>query len=147
IRVVLTNLDRVPIDSTFFGTNPFVLPVLNNSTNSLYLTSSSYIDLPLISTGTDVMELSTPGNYELSQNYPNPFNPVTSIQYSIASASNVELKVYDVLGREIRTLVNNFMQPGSYNVDFDASNLSSGIYFNKLTAGNFTAVKRMVLVK
>jgi hypothetical protein len=88
-----------------------------------------------------------PSSFALYQNYPNPFNPVTNIQYDIPKASNVSLKVYDMGGREISTLVNESKQPGTYNISFDASNLSSGAYFYKLTAGDFTKTMKMILVK
>lgn len=88
-----------------------------------------------------------PDNYKLSQNYPNPFNPVTKISYSIKEASNVKLVVYDLLGREVRTLVNEFEQPGTYEVVFNAEGLSSGIYFYKIFAGEFSDTKRMILNK
>jgi CotH kinase protein/Lamin Tail Domain/Chitobiase/beta-hexosaminidase C-terminal domain/Secretion system C-terminal sorting domain len=91
-------------------------------------------------------------NYSLHQNYPNPFNPVTKIQYSIpiVVASHdlaVKLKVYDVLGREIITLVNEIKQPGNYEVNFDAKNLASGLYFYTINAGEFRDVKKMILLK
>jgi hypothetical protein len=88
-----------------------------------------------------------PNYYSLSQNYPNPFNPATNIKYTIPKAGNVSLKIYDVLGKEVVTLVNELKQPGVYNVDYNASNLSSGIYFYRLEAGDFTAVKKMMLIK
>jgi photosystem II stability/assembly factor-like uncharacterized protein len=90
---------------------------------------------------------STPTKYSLSQNYPNPFNPKTAIQFSIIAAENVSLKVYDVMGREIRTLVNEMKQPGSYSVDFNASELSSGVYFYRLESDGFSDIKRMLLIK
>ncbi len=85
--------------------------------------------------------------YELKQNYPNPFNPVTNIQYQIVNQGMVTLKVYDLLGREVKTLVNEIKSPGKYLVSFDASSLSSGVYFYKISAGEFSDVKRMVLIK
>jgi hypothetical protein len=85
--------------------------------------------------------------YKLEQNYPNPFNPVTNIQYSIPKEGLVSLKVYDVLGREVKSLVNEFKQAGSYIVSFDGSELSSGIYFYRIHSGDFVQVKRMVLIK
>ena len=88
-----------------------------------------------------------PRVYSLSQNYPNPFNPVTSIKYSIPKQSLVRLVVYDILGREITTLVNEMKQPGNYNVSFDASGYASGVYFYRIQAGDFTDVKKMVLIK
>jgi len=97
----------------------------------------------------------TPKEFLLYQNYPNPFNPTTKIKYTIpnvethrdASLQMVTLKVYDVLGNEVATLVNEEKQPGVYEVEFDASNLSSGIYFYQLKAGNFISIKKMVLLR
>ena len=88
-----------------------------------------------------------PFEYSLSQNYPNPFNPATVIDYSISQPSEVKIVVYDILGREVKTLVNEFKQTGNYKVSFDASNISSGIYFYQLMTDKFVATKKMVLVK
>ncbi|MBP9582674.1 MAG: T9SS type A sorting domain-containing protein [Ignavibacterium sp.] len=88
-----------------------------------------------------------PSTFFLNQNYPNPFNPSTSIQYQIAGISQVTLKVYDVLGNEVATLVNEAKPAGSYEVNFNASKLSSGIYFYKLQAGTFLKTKKMILMK
>lgn len=88
-----------------------------------------------------------PNQYSLSQNYPNPFNPTTTIKYGIPKAGIVTLKIYDLLGREVTTLVNERKDPGVYNVDFNATNLASGIYLYKITSGDFSAVKKMMLVK
>ncbi len=88
--------------------------------------------------------------YSLSQNYPNPFNPTTIISYTIARESFVTLKMYDILGKEVAVLVNSRKTPGNYQVEFDTrdySNLSSGLYFYKIQAGEFTDIKRMMLVK
>ena len=99
------------------------------------------------------VEIATPTKFELAQNYPNPFNPTTTIQYSIPvvdanfATSNVTLKVFDVLGRKVATLVNEKQKAGIYKVQFNASELSSGIYYYKLTTNNFTKVKQMLLVK
>lgn len=92
-------------------------------------------------------ESTIPNNYQLMQNYPNPFNPQTIISFQIPTISNVTLKIYDVLGREVRTLVNEEMKAGSYKVDFNSKGLSSGIYFYRITAGNFSEIKKMVLLK
>jgi len=86
-------------------------------------------------------------SFELGQNYPNPFNPNTRITYSIAERTNVSLKVYDMLGREVATLVNEVKDAGSYDVNFNASNLASGMYVYTITAGNFTSSKKMMLMK
>ncbi len=88
-----------------------------------------------------------PTSYELQQNYPNPFNPSTNIQFSIVDTRFVTLKVYDILGRGVATLVNERMRPGIYTVAWNAARLSSGIYFVRLQAGNFTAVRKVVLMK
>jgi len=86
-------------------------------------------------------------NYHLQQNYPNPFNPTTKINYQLPNMSLVILKVYDVLGKEIATLVNEEKPAGSYEVEFDATQLSSGIYFYKLQAGEFVETKKMIYLK
>jgi hypothetical protein len=85
--------------------------------------------------------------YDLAQNYPNPFNPSTLITYSIPASSNVVLKVYNVLGKLITTLVNENQEAGIYKVNFDARGLSNGIYFYKIQAGNYSAIKKMLLLK
>ncbi|MFA6980347.1 MAG: T9SS type A sorting domain-containing protein [Ignavibacteriaceae bacterium] len=87
------------------------------------------------------------GTFELSQNYPNPFNPSTTISWQMAASSYVTLKVYDVLGKEVATLANNEFEAGRHSINFDASNLSSGMYFYELRAGNFTQMKKMLLMK
>ncbi|MCS7013210.1 MAG: T9SS type A sorting domain-containing protein [Chloroherpetonaceae bacterium] len=88
-----------------------------------------------------------PMKFELFQNYPNPFNPTTMIGYSLPVASEVSLKVYDMLGREVATLVSGRQAAGEYQVSFTATGLSSGIYFYRLQAGNFVETKKMMLVK
>lgn len=88
-----------------------------------------------------------PQLFSLSQNYPNPFNPSTTISYQIASASKVSLKVYDLLGREIATLVDETKLAGNYTATFRAANLPSGVYFYRLQAGTFTQTKKLVLLK
>ena len=88
-----------------------------------------------------------PGSYSLSQNYPNPFNPSTNLEFGISNLEFVSLKVYDLLGNEIKVLVNEVLPAGSYKIKFDGSGLSSGIYFYSLTAGNFADKKRMLLLK
>jgi hypothetical protein len=86
-------------------------------------------------------------NYRLEQNYPNPFNPTTKIKYQIPKAGLVTLKAYDVLGREVVTIVNEEKLTGNYEVEFGGSNLSSGIYFYRLQAGDFIDTKKFVLIK
>lgn len=88
-----------------------------------------------------------PSKFDLAQNYPNPFNPSTVIKFSIPVTGLVKLAIYDITGREVSTLVNEVKQAGNFLVEFNASNLSSGVYFYKLTSGDFTSIKKMMLVK
>ncbi|MBI5661276.1 MAG: T9SS type A sorting domain-containing protein [Ignavibacterium album] len=94
---------------------------------------------------------SLPESFILEQNYPNPFNPSTKIKFSIPNVGSelaqTVLMVYDILGNEVATLVNEEKPAGVYEVEFNASQLSSGIYFYKLTAGSFTEIKKMLLIK
>ena len=85
--------------------------------------------------------------FSLEQNYPNPFNPSTKIQFTIVNRQLTIVRVYDVLGREVATLENEMKQPGTYTVEFDASNLASGVYLYRLKAGNFVETKRLVLLR
>ena len=96
---------------------------------------------------TGINDMDVPDKFSLSQNYPNPFNPTTNIEFSIANSENVILKVYDILGGEVATLVNGVHSSGKYSVEFNASKLVSGIYIYSLKAGNYSAVKKMMLVK
>jgi len=91
--------------------------------------------------------LSTVNSYKLNQNYPNPFNPTTNISYTIPQNGFVSIKVYNILGREVKSLVNQEQRAGSYNISFDASRLSSGVYFYQIRINNYTASKKMVLLK
>jgi hypothetical protein len=108
----------------------------------------------IVLTGADLGQLITdvivheeiPERFELMQNYPNPFNPATRIPYSVRSLGFVSLKVYDVLGREVATLVNEAKSPGSYEVTWDASNVASGVYLYQLKVGGFVATKKFVLL-
>jgi hypothetical protein len=99
------------------------------------------------STGIIVQSTKIPGEFSLKQNYPNPFNPVTTISFDIAKLSNVKLLVFDITGREVMTLVNNKLNPGSYKTDLNASVLGSGTYYYRLEAGNFVQTRKMILIK
>ncbi|MEO8666614.1 MAG: T9SS type A sorting domain-containing protein [Ignavibacteria bacterium] len=88
-----------------------------------------------------------PDKFELKQNYPNPFNPVTNLEFGISNLEFVSLKVYDMLGNEVAILVNSELNPGTYSYEFDASGYSSGIYFYKLTAGEYSETRKMNLIK
>jgi len=153
IRIIMTNLDQ-RWKYPFLGTNPYVLPVMTNFTNKLYLSSNTYIDLPLIGaspfgrptqSGNGVENL----KYQLSQNYPNPFNPSTKIAFYLPEGftGNVTLKIYDIAGREIESLIKTQLAGGLHDVVWNATKYASGIYFYKLQAGNYSDVKKMFLIK
>ncbi len=112
-----------------------------NGPTNLWYNSSNLL------TGLEPISQITPEVYTLNQNYPNPFNPTTSIKFSIPKDEFVSLKVYDMLGKEVATLVNQNTNAGEYEVSFGAAKLTSGVYFYKLTSGNFSDVKKMILVK
>ena len=92
-------------------------------------------------------QFGTPVSYMLRQNYPNPFNPVTSIDFAIPTAGHVELAVYNVLGEQVAKLIDGNLQSGFHTAEFNAENLVSGIYFYRLTAGNYSEMKKMILMK
>ena len=89
----------------------------------------------------------SPVQFSLSQNYPNPFNPSTTISYSLPQDNFVSLKVYNVLGNEVATLVNEQITAGDHKINFNASNLSSGVYYYTIRTGNFTSTKKLMLLK
>jgi len=132
------------IDYQSHGRNDFVSPTVGWSgggNDSLY----KYTGIPLPVEDGSISTL--PDQFGLEQNYPNPFNPSTTIKYSIYITEFVTLKVYDVLGNEVATLVNEEKPAGSYEVHFNAAELSSGIYFYELQTGNFVGTKKMILLK
>jgi flagellar hook assembly protein FlgD len=95
-----------------------------------------------------------PSSYSLGQNYPNPFNPMCNVQFTMCNAGNVKIVVYDIQGREVQTLVNEKLNAGTYEVKFDGSGLTSGIYFYRMVVrnggssmGDFTETRRMLLIK
>ncbi len=130
-------------------TDPEVLTLLASGTDLFAGTSGGVWRRPLSEMITSVENKSNdiPSKFILEQNHPNPFNPSTSIQYAISSNQFVQLKVYDVIGNEVATLVNEEKPAGNYEVSFNASRLSSGIYFYKLQAGSFVETKKMILIK
>jgi hypothetical protein len=163
IRIIITNLDTSPADALFLGSNPFVLPVMDNGTSNIFLSNNSYITLPVqltnLNQGINIFadespesvsnDYNTPITFSLNQNYPNPFNPSTTIKYSVPNNTYVTLKVYDICGKEVAALVNSQKSTGNYSVIFNTNvyNLSSGIYFYKLTAGNKVAIKKLIFIK
>ena len=92
-------------------------------------------------------EFNSISEYRLNQNYPNPFNPTTTISFTIPATSNVSLKVFNILGKEVATIVNETKSAGNYSINFNASGLSSGVYFYQLTTDNFTSTKKFTLMK
>jgi len=117
----------------------------SNNNDGIYIDD---INIIVLETPVDVEPVASIINYyKLQQNYPNPFNPTTTIKYQIPELSFVILKVYDVLGNEIETLVNKEKAVGNYEVNFNAASLPSGVYFYRLQAGNFVDIKKMVLLK
>jgi hypothetical protein len=98
-------------------------------------------------TGVSQYSSKIPSNYALNQNYPNPFNPSTSIQFDLPRTGFTTLRVYNLLGQEVATLVNEMKSAGSYKVQWNAQNMTTGMYFYKLISGDVTQVKKMVLMK
>jgi hypothetical protein len=88
-----------------------------------------------------------PKRFALRQNYPNPFNPITNIQYDLPRNRFVTIKIYDILGKEVMTVVNEFKEAGRYIISFNASDLASGIYYYKIKAGTFEDIKKMIVIK
>lgn len=119
----------------------------NNRLYAAAYTGLWHRNLDEIVTGTGNNTAVVPSEYKLSQNYPNPFNPTTIIEYQIPKESSVLVRVYDFTGREVQTLVNEVKKAGSYSVEFNASALSSGVYFYKLETDGFTSTKKMTVIK
>jgi hypothetical protein len=139
-----------------FQLNKFIarVEILRNSNmlvdfwgNTLIIHANAIIVLIQGDEAGKIVVQNEPSKFSLEQNYPNPFNPSTTIEYTIPENGNVSVKVFDVSGREIETLIDKYQIAGSYIVVWNASNYSSGIYFCKLISGDKTDVKRMVLVK
>jgi hypothetical protein len=107
----------------------------------------SAVQFSFAPTDVEILNTDTPDKFYLSQNFPNPFNPGTKINYSIPLSGFVTLKIYDIMGNEIATLVNEEKSAGNYEVEFDGSNLSSGLYFYTINTGSFSQVKKMILLK
>ncbi|HMS34785.1 MAG TPA: C25 family cysteine peptidase [Ignavibacteria bacterium] len=149
VAVTQNNLLKVAGYTDSLGNYSFNSSYLENGTPAnLVVTGKNLIPYDGNMIITSVSENTQgPQDYTLSQNYPNPFNPVTHLEFGISNLEFVSLKVFDVLGNEIKTLVNEMKTPGVYSVEFDGSKLSSGIYFYKISAGEFTEVKKMTLLK
>ncbi|MFZ1519289.1 MAG: T9SS type A sorting domain-containing protein [Ignavibacteriaceae bacterium] len=147
-RVNFSNIAFVPGFGT--TTEPRSYSYTDNSvTNGKYYYRLKQVDLNGAFAYSEIIEVNVaaPIDFALTQNYPNPFNPSTIISYSIPQNSFVTLKVYDILGNEIAVLVNDTKSAGKYDVQFDASGLSNGVYFYTIKADNFTSTKKMILMK
>jgi hypothetical protein len=146
----ITNLDdgSYVISADKVGYNSAALSnVAIDYSSGIFNTNGSNLVLP-VNTITDVKTAEVlPGNFVLGQNYPNPFNPSTVIKYSIPTNSYVQIKLYDVIGREVSTLAKGQMNAGTYSITFNAESLPSGIYFYRIQAGNFVQTKKMILLK
>lgn len=149
-------VNEAGIDSTFFQISHSALLMDNTTyywrvrgTNSAG--TGDWSTVRSFTTGTTVGVNSSrrepPLGYALNQNYPNPFNPSTTIAFQVPVASNITLKIYDVLGKEITTLVNEWKSPGKYQAHFDASGLNGGVYFYQLRAAEFSQMRKLLLVK
>jgi hypothetical protein len=131
----------------------YALTIFNNDliAGGMFTTAGG-IPANRIAKWSDVVNIKTgsneiPSAFKLYQNYPNPFNPITTIKFDILEAGNVSLKIYDILGREVSVLVNQYKQAGLYEVLFDGSTFTSGTYFYKLETGDFYEIKKFVLIK
>jgi len=134
------------VNSSFEAFRIFSPPDGPNS----FTTSSPYsidVDNDTVLTSVNEITSTVPSEYSLEQNYPNPFNPSTIINFSISKSEFVTMKIYNALGQEVTTVVNEFLNAGSYKVNFNAENLAAGMYVYKITAGNFTSSKKMLLLK
>ena len=119
----------------------------NRALTPAEITATWNHELPYTVTSVEPISSNIPNEYNLSQNYPNPFNPVTKINFDIPKNGFVSLKVYDIVGKEIKTLVSEVKNPGSYSVDFNGANFASGTYFYRLESNGFVSTKKMILVK
>jgi aminopeptidase N len=158
VRLQITSLD-VRTNTTLFNNEQdqsWVIPLGKTFPSSIEFDPDNWILKDIVANTSVDKNQEVPTTFSLSQNYPNPFNPSTIISYQLSVDSYVTLKVYDLLGREVETLVNEFRQPGYYNSQFSilnqpagrqGSQLFSGVYFYRLTAGNLTQTKKMVLIK
>ncbi len=136
----LSSFNNKPADGLW------ILRILDTKAGNIG-TLTNWCILMQLKSSVSVNEQNIPVKYELLQNYPNPFNPTTKIRFNIKDTRFVELKVYDILGKEVAVLINEKLKPGEYDAIFNGGHLSAGVYFYKLTAGNFSEVKKMVLIK
>ena len=135
-------------DSSYITTGTYVCKINAASQNPIAVFDSSIqIHFQKITGIKNTNSNINPLYFKLSQNYPNPFNPSTIINFSLAKSDKVSLKIYDLLGREVATLLDGYKPVGNYSVNFKADNLSSGVYIYKLQAGEFVKSQKMILLK
>ena len=134
LRVDVTDSRSYTATAQFSITASGITPKVDGHSNGKDITSKN-------------LEKDIPTTYGLAQNYPNPFNPSTTIYYQLPKDGFISLKVFDIVGNEVKTLVNGYRSAGNYSINFDASNLSSGIYFYQIKTNNYFAVKKMMLLK
>lgn len=142
IAVVHRYYGSIINQTEYVGTVQIVVPTSTPGNLSVISSQSDCITVGLNEYGKDL-----PEDYALSQNFPNPFNPVTTINYEIYKEGNVSIKLFDCLGNEIETLVNRFSTTGSYSLQYDASRLTSGVYFYQLIVNDFMSTKKMCVMK
>lgn len=126
----MNNLTGFACGGGILGTNGFILKTTNGGLTFINNFSNKF-----------------PSVYKFYENYPNPFNPSTKIKFDIPKSSLVKLAVYDVLGKEIAVLLDRQLSPGTYEAEWDGSNYTSGIYYYRLTAGDYSEAKKMILLK
>ena len=124
---------------------PFETIYPEETRNSVMSAVMNYLSSEI--TSTEGVYSGSPDKYSISQNYPNPFNPTTKISFSIPEMNNVQLKIFDILGREISTLMNEEKPAGTYEVELEGSSLSSGIYFYQIKSSKYSDIKKMLLIK
>jgi hypothetical protein len=142
----ITEAYRWVIPSTMNTGSGFKIQIRSKNDPSVLDTSNSSFNIDYASS-IEANDNAIPSAYSLSQNYPNPFNPSTTIKFDLKESGLVLLKIYDVLGREVTTLLNEVKSAGSYSINFNASNITSGIYFYKIQSGSFSQIRKMVLIK
>ena len=123
-------------------------PIVGTSGNSVNQIQSGFWYSEDAITGVEKNDKnSAPKEFQLMQNYPNPFNPTTTIIFDLPKQSHVTIKIYNILGQEVETLINETKKPGSYQLNFNAASLASGVYIYRIQAGDFTSTKKMMLIK
>ena len=137
-----------PIDGDYFDYSQFLSFTFRSHGDAAhFLLDGVYVQYPTSATTAVQKEKTLPTVFSLKQNYPNPFNPSTAIEFSLPKSGQTTLEVYNVLGQKVTELVNRNMTAGNHIVTFNASSLPSGVYFYQLTSGNFSQVKKMMLLK